>query len=301
MGISRSLTRVAQHLLGARAGSAETFVHCPTMTTLGRSIAVTSFRTPSGAVHRGTGVARSEVEAFLKSVLELGEVIHCQEAGVSNRSGMAGGLLLGAAIERARSELIERDAFLHHYRGGIPLQGAEFIIAREGVPPGRGEIMVFLMSPAVPGVRCVLVTDELSVMGAEGCIWFGLGSHPDFAVAVQKALGEYASMMLDHELRPGWCARVFDGIEPASCLPDLHHAASHDPRNRRRFREICGSGKRQPGPRPMGVVHWLEREVPSPVRYFRFVHSVAEGLIPLEFGIPESIPENESPLLHPIW
>lgn len=301
MGLSRSLARLTRHLIRGDEGRTEAFVHPPSELTLGFFIVVSTFRSDEGAVLKGTGVARSQTEAYLKSAIELGEVLCSRQNGISTRNGMAGGLLLHSAIERARAELLERDAFLFHYRKGVPFRSSE--IWREGIPgaSGRGRIMVFELSSAVGGLRCVLATDEASIGGDEGCLWFGLAAHPDREAAARKAVGEYACMNLDHALRPGWCADVFAGTRPASRLPDLHHAASRDPRNRRRFHDLCGVGESESRFRQGVSIEWSQAEVPSPLRYFRYARASSPLLDILEFGVSESVPAGEPPLLHPVW
>lgn len=301
MGLSRSLARLTRHLIRGDEGWTEAFVHPPSELTLGHFIVVSTFRSSEGPVLKGTGVARSQTEAYLKSVIELGEVLCSNKNGIANRNGMAGGLMLRSAMERAKAELIERDAFLFHYRQGVPLKGPEIWPETIRGASSRGRVLVFEMSSAVHGTHCVMATDEASVSGDEGCLWFGLAAHPDREAASWKAMGEYACMNLDHAMRPGWCAGVFAGTQPASRLPDLHHAASRDPRNRRRFHDLCGGAEAEPHRRNDRSIKWSQSEILSPLRYFRYALASSPALHALEFGRSEPVPAGEPPLFHPVW
>ncbi len=58
--------------------------------------------------------------AFTKALCEFGEVIVARQLSLANRNGLAGGVFKRTAISRAKSELLERDAFLYHYAIRIP-------------------------------------------------------------------------------------------------------------------------------------------------------------------------------------
>jgi hypothetical protein len=294
MELSHSLSRVTRHLLRAGAGAVETFVHSPQEATRDRCVVVCEWERNPGKRLKSSGTAKNKLEAYMKAVVELGEAALCDGISVPNRTGVAGGLIVGNAVERAKAELMERDAFLFHYRNQVPF------VKRE--PVGAGAWLFELSSPQ-DGVHCFIALDRACVEGIAECILMGLGCHGDRGAAVEKALGELACMVLDHSMRPGWCRAVYSGASSPARLTDMHHAASRDPRNMERFRALCATGPSE-ALRGRGNLagNWRVECLTSPLRYFKYVRVSHADLAVLEFGKPEpSASPEEAPLFHPVW
>ncbi len=60
---------------------------------------------------QATGLGSTRLNAFAKAISELGEVILKVESSLLHRSGMAGGFCIRNAMQRAKFETLERDAF----------------------------------------------------------------------------------------------------------------------------------------------------------------------------------------------
>lgn len=293
MELSHPLSGVTRHLLGAEPGAVQTYVHAPQQSTRDRHIVVCEWRHASGKTLKGSGAAPTKLEAYLKAVVELGETALCVGASVPNRSGMAGGLIAANALHRAKAELVERDAFLFHYRGRVPF------LSRELADSGA---WLFEMSSPRAGDHCFIALDQACVEGTAECVLLGLGCHDDRRTAAEKALGELAGMTLDHAMRPGWCRAVYEGTSNASRLTDLHHAHSRDPRNKARIRALCATGSGTSNRRTPLSSDWRIEWLESPLKYFKYVRASHPELAVLEFGLPEPTESPaEPPLYHPIW
>jgi hypothetical protein len=269
-------------------------VHCPQKSTLSRYIVVCEWERKPQKRIKASGVGGTRLEAYLKAVVELGEVALCDGASLLNRTGVAGGLVLANAVDRAKAELTERDAFLFHYRGQVPF------VRRESA--GSGACLFEMFSP-LTGAYCFIALDQAFVDGAADCILMGLGCHFDRATAGEKALGELSGMVLDHSLRPDWCREVYAGTVKPARLTDLHHSYSRDPRNIERIRALCRPGAPEAlSGRGALLDEWRIERLESPLRYFKYVRVSHPGLALLDFGKPEAAasPE-EAPLYHPVW
>lgn len=294
MELSHPLSRVTRHLLRAGAGAVQAFVHSPQEATRGRYVVVCEWERNPGKRLKSSGTAKSRLEAYMKAVVELGEAALCDGISVLNRTGVAGGLVVENAVQRAKAELMERDAFLFHYRNRVPF------VKRE---PVGTRAFLFEMSSPQDGVHCLIALDGACVDGTAHCILMGLGCHGDREAAAEKALGELACMVLDHSMRPDWCRDVYSGALSPARLTDMHHAASRDPRNMERIRALCAAGFSE-ALRGRGKLaeNWRVERLASPLRYFKYVRVSHADLAVLEFGKPESaaFPE-EAPLFHPVW
>lgn len=293
MELSHSLSRVTRFLLQAEAGAVEVFVHDPQDATRGLHVAVCEWQRETGKRLKASGVAATRFEAYIKAVAELGEVVLCHASGLESRAGIAGGLFASNAVLRAKAELLERDAFLFHYRNRVPFLRRESARAASGAG-------VFEMSSAEKGRHCFIALDEAFMAGGAECVLMGFGCHADRELAAAKALGELACMSLDHAMRPGWCRDVYEGRSRAARLTDFHHAFSRDPRNRERIRALCRTDAAPAPSRRDLVGEWRVETLKSPLRYFKYVRVFHDGLVPLEFGRPEPSFEG-TPLYHPVW
>lgn len=294
MELSHPLSRVTRHLLRASAGAVEVYVHSPQEATRGLHIVVCEWQRDPRKRLKASGVARSRLEAYVKAVAELGEVALCDGTSLPNRTGVAGGLISANAVLRAKAELLERDAFLFHYRNRVPF------LKRE---PASSDSCLFEMSSAQDRYYCFIALDKAGAEGRAECILMGLGSHVDRRTAADKALGELACAALDHSMRPGMCRDIYEGKSPPARLTDLHHASSRDPRNIGMMRALCQGGTPEAS-RSRGALsgEWRVERLASPLRYFEYVRVSHDGLALLEFGQPEpaSSPD-DAPLYHPVW
>lgn len=296
MDLSDPLIQVTRHLLRDPSGFIAVHVHEPQERTKNRFIVVCEWEKRSGHWLRASGVAGSRVEAYVKAIAELGEVALCDRDSLPDRSGIAAGFIEKNAVVRAKSELIERDAFLFHYRTGTPFLRREPAL-------DASEAVLFEMSSADLGYVSLLAVDRASLEGRRDCILLGLGCHPDRGVAASKAIGELACATLDHAMRPGWCKDIYEGNSPAKRLTDRHHAASRDPRNLERMGRLFAvrSGS-VIGERVDCSKRWEIVSLESPLRYMRYFKATNDALAVLEFGRPESWTDSGSPpLFHPIW
>lgn len=292
MELSSSLSRVTRHLVGAEPGTVQTYVHCPRASTLSRYIVVCEWEREPRKRIKASGVARSRLDAYLKAVVELGEVAICDGTSMLNRTGLAGGLIFENAVHRAKAELLERDAFLFHYRRRLPF------VKRESAGPGA---CLFEMSSPLADVHCFIALDQAFVEGGAECILMGFGCHLDRETAGEKAVGELAGMVLDHSLRPGWCRDVYTGAAKPARLTDLHHAYSRDSRNIERIRALCRPGSADSSRGPLSE-EWRVERLQSPLKYFKYVRVSHPGLAVLEFGRPEDATSpGQAPLYHPVW
>ena len=266
------------------------FVHKPTIKTRYRWLVVVNIVDSLSCKYKGSATSSNPIEAYIKAVAELGESLICSSLNFGNRSGIAAGLLTSQAIVRAKSELIERDAFLYHYRNAIPFTAVKEIDDNDG-------LLAFQMQSAEKNYYSYLVTDVKCSTGASECLLFGTGCHPSEKIAIEKAVQEYVSIALNHELKPEWCNGNSNEQLQHKSLTDRHHFASRDFRNIERFRLLCLV--REPaGPRPNVGDDWKITRLSSPLRFFNFVYVQNESLISMTFGEFERI---EGDLLHPFW
>jgi hypothetical protein len=157
------------------------------------------------------------------------------------------------------------------------------------------------MASASKNLFSFLATDNFCASGKNDCLLIGLGCHPTFEVAINKAVGEYSTMYLDHLMRPGWCADIEKKVTVAKRLPDFHHANSRDLRNIERFSNLCKS-ESQNSRNSLNQLTWKIEKLNSPLHFITFVKTQHPDLKRLEFGLAEpNSNEKESPLYHPIW
>jgi hypothetical protein len=298
---SSRLTKVSKILLKPQTSKLAVYLHSPSTNFNRRWIAVVDAVTEQVGKLKGSGVAASKDVAFLKAIVELGENFIFKFEGLADRNGIAGGLFRDAAKQRAVNELVERDAFLYHYRGKIPFIAIERIASKD-----HGSILLFTMASPVPQIKCYLATDEKCAKGDFPCILLGLGAHGDPLVARAKALDEYSTMYYDHLYRPGWCEFLECSPSKIGRITDFHHVQSRDPRNREIFKQLCTVGKdhQLSSARSIDVSKaWTYRHLESPVRFIRYVQASNPKITALSFGVPEPGSSNnqERPLFHPIW
>lgn len=243
----------------------------------------------------GAGRDTSKFRAFFKALGELGEAFLCHRLKRPNRSGLAGGFLFKKSKERAYGEILERDAFFHHYRSGVPFL--------DSVPD---QFRVFLLDSRDPKFKVVLVTDSASIRGELGCLVFGLGTAIDLTEAVKKARYEYLTLRRLHQIRPDRCRKLATLSPERLSMADRHHIASRDQRNLDRFRHLC-EGFSDVRRLPIDPAKLSIKRHNSPIFGFKYAEVSHPDLIPMEMGVSEIWTGNLSshptpkPLLHPLW
>lgn len=246
----------------------------------------------TGFKNVGSASGRDRFLAFIRSIVESGEVLIAKQKLLNNRSGLAGGIFLKQTIQRAAAELIERDAFLFHYRSGTPGR----IIEKD---PSEDLICLLELSTASKDFYVVMATTKNCAFEDPECLLIGLGCSRNLKQAKKKAIEELKSVILDHQIRPGYCKGVFEKKISSPSLADFHHSYSRDKRNiskfQRLFSESAGLINRN-----TTVIYEVEK-IESPIKFFKYARLQSSDLIKLEFGVPEENSKFEAPLYHPLW
>jgi YcaO cyclodehydratase, ATP-ad Mg2+-binding len=285
---SKRLTAMARALFLAPVDYLDIFVAKPMD---GKNFTVTAeARIERGPLMSGTGSSSSEADAFIRALVELGEVWITNKLSLRDRNGLAGGLFKMQARMRAKAELIERDAFLFHYRKDIP-----FLQILDTKNIGGKNVLAFKMASADTKLTAVFAVDEAAVKGEAECLLMGMAAHRSTSLAIAKAFNEFSVMALDHAIRPGWCARLIEDLpknpEKAARLPDFHHAHSRDMRNLNRIKHLCntdGNFDLVKSTRSTKPILWSISDIESPVRFVKYQLVKTKDLIHLQFGVPES-------------
>ena len=154
--------------------------------------------------------------------------------------------------------------------------------------------------------KTILVTDKKTAMGEAECLQFGTGTHLQEAIAVAKAVQEYACIRFNHVNNPDWCRGLSE--RKNKTLVDSHHIASKDPRNIRRFKDLCSPQQINKPPKntrdEIKKHLWTSEGLDSPVKMFKYVRVKHPDLIGIDFGVPEQNlcdEEKGTPLYHPFW
>jgi len=253
----------------------------------------------------GTGRnARIDV-AWIKALMELSEALIAKRSGFQSRVGLAGGLTVATATQRAKAECIERDAFLYHYQSRAAAQYMGDLAPEVGV-----HLEVYRLASAFQEFEICLVWDRrFSLEGSRG-LSFGTAAGLTFSQAKNEAIREWSSTKAN--------LRHFDpdskkvGTVETRNLSSLkqkriHLDACFDPRNIDRFnrcfrREYIDLPKRSEFRNING--DWLIRSFESPIYFGKFIHASPSALQSLFFGRPEGLYEDEdpsAPLFHPFW
>jgi hypothetical protein len=301
LGFSGRLSTLAKFLFKAPIDTIDIYVHEPTAATHGYWIVVADGNYATWSPMKGSGMALNMLDAFIKAIVELGEVYIVRQLGLQDRNGLSGGLLTSTAEFRAKAELIERDAFLYHYRNQLSFHPAPLVIPTIDV---QRKILVYEMQNTEDGFYSYLATDSNCAIGQSPCLLIGLGAHSDRDIAISKAVGEYSTMHLDHILRPNWCGILEKDRTKAKRLPDFHHSYSRDPRNILRFVNLCSVNDSKFKLRSkLAADTWCKKKIVSPLRFFCFVQAENKSLLQLTFGKPEidEYLEQDGPLYHPVW
>lgn len=247
-----------------------------------------------GLVFRGTGISSSLQFSFIKALSELGEDIIFFEHKMVSSCGLAGGLFVSAAAERAKTEALERDSLLYHYRSGMAF--LPICDTAMNISPLRA----FSLLSACPPINVVLVTDDSRCTGASDCLIFGTGASKTKTKALENALHEYLSQKENHEKNPTWCGSLEQSTDALS-NPDFHHLASRDIRNIAKFKLLCESRDNVVAdiPKREHALNWEIEYIPSPIRFFKYVRASSHSLLTLRPRLEESGATEAKPLFAP--
>ncbi len=300
MVISRPLSRIAKILLKDFNGHVDVYIHPPHLNDHKLYIVVVGWAREDGEYVKASGNASSEVEAFIKAIVELGEILIVRHEKMIDRNGLAGGIFKKTIIDRAKSELLERDAFLYHYRNKVPFISMKVVNTnRHGV-----DVIVFKMASSDKNYSCYLASDKKCAEGNHSCLLIGLGAHRNEKIAIEKAIGEYFIMHRDHEMRPGWCEKIEKNREQVSRIADFHHSYSRDERNIAIFKNICtiSEGKDEfQRENNFDQNKWMIKKMLSSIWSISYYLVDHPELVQLRSGNPESGYDSDNPLYHPIW
>lgn len=290
MDLSSALNKTAKFLFKKKGIELNVQVLKPSRKTLFRwicSIYVADL-TIKKRTYRGTGGSNQLAFAFLKAFGEVCETIAMYENKLSSRCGMAAGIIAENSILRAKSELIERDAFIYHYRNRIPF------VSRKRIDD---DLHSFELASADKDFPTYFVTNTSTTNGASKCLQFGCGtSFQNSNDAIQKAVQEFVNIHINHHNFPNQCLEWWNHPELIPTKMDFHHVQSRDQRNLDIFKLLFNT---QSTSRPqIDRTKWIIEELPSPAKFFKVFKVAHPDLQILKFGQPEP---NTADLYHPFW
>lgn len=286
MDLQNKLIEVTRFLLRLKFDDCHVYIYQPSSLSLGVYCIVVTVR-ELGNEYKGSSTGRNIFEVYLKALCEVGEEIIKVRECLNNRNGLAGGLLKSNVISRAKAELIERDAFLYHYKNLLPFKK---------ISSPNLEILSFQLSSIDSEYSVFLVMNEDYLASSSSCLKLGLGCHKNPRVAFERAYNEYAAMVLDHHIK-----------EPCSIRRDLkvsnavefHHMQSFSKENKFIFEILCnGKGNVR---RNYNYLDWRATSYNSPIRLFKFYKVDHPELIRMEFGSADFFESLGQSAYHPFW
>ena len=286
MEYSKSLSRISKILLPQADGVFKIFeLYNPTRQWW---VITSQLILSNGTRVHGTASGKSRINCFHRACIEAGETEIASRLNLNSRTGLAGGFISSAALIRARNELLERDAFLHHYRNREPMKKVVHQFELAGAE-------IYEMNCADSTVRTYMA---LSV-DRSGCLKFGLGASSNSKIALTRAVEELRVVELDHLLRPDNCSQVYRAEKPPKNLADFHHSQSRDPRNKLIFDEItkCTKDFRS----RTKSIEFTVKKYSSSLRFIKYIHLTSSSLELLRFGEPEPFTSASPPIYHPLW
>lgn len=292
MDIEKTLNQITQLLFKDRPTKSRVTLRSPSENSFGMFNIVLGVVVNGHAIY-GSSSAKKIISCYIKAICELGESQIYRERGWHTRSGLAGGLVKSSMIDRAKGELLERDAFLFHYRTGKPFMRE---LLEEDVDLKSDRVITYEMASASPRYFTTLSIMESSLSGVADCLIFSLGSGLTLMQARRKSVEECSAFFLRHRLDPNWCSSLSG---QTSDLADRHHYQSKDLRNMLKMKSLCSNVE----PIRRALIEeeaWQVENIPSPLRLFKYVYVRHPELIKIEFGKPESNVDGE-PLYHPFW
>ena len=238
-----------------------------------------------------TGTNKNLLTAILKGIIEFGEEIIRVKHGLNNRSGIAGGLNEENIIERAKSEIIERDSFLYHYRTKKPIKLIKEIYRK------NRKFYVYQMSTIDPLFKSVLIKESKMIFEGHEIVHFTTAASRKIENAINKAIEEYFSLEIFLKENKDEVIRIFND-QSKNVSPLYHHIrAISDQRNLQIINSICGNNG-SIEPRELKA-NWNIEKLKSTIKFFKYFKASSDKAIPFELGIPE---EGQMPtLFHPFW
>lgn len=287
--LSSSLIKTTRFLLKNKKITIQIHVTKPSELNLNRWICnLRVFDSKLNRTYRGTGGSKQLTFSFLKAFGEVCETIAMYENNFSSRCGMAAGILTENTILRAKSELIERDAFIYHYRNRLPFLSKN---------PIGNDLHSFELASADNNFPTYFVTNTATTLGNADCLQFGCGtSYKNATDAIQKASQEFININLNHLNFPNQCSEWSNHSEKIPTIMDFHHVKSRDRRNIDIFNSLFKVNFHTRD--QIDHSKWLVTEVPSPSIFFKVFKVTHPELQKLDFGIPEP---NSNDLFHPFW
>lgn len=249
----------------------------------------------------GAGVGSTPQGAFLKALLELGESSIRIRNKFKSRSGIAGGLFRSNVIQRAKAELIERDAFLYHYRVGVPFERYSW---RMQSALERG-LFAFRLKSAIRDFTITMILNVEALYSLQPHLEFATGCALTVSGSLRKALEEF------HLVRDAIRRKGHNRVSRS--IFDNHLVASFDERNVTRFRNLIENtnpalkliSQKPFLPRESLLsrqLNWRVEDLSSPIRFFRFCRVQCPDLVEMTFGQPESQESATArDLFHPFW
>ncbi|MFK8139414.1 MAG: hypothetical protein AB8E15_13725 [Bdellovibrionales bacterium] len=216
--------------------------------------------------------------SFIKALSELGENIIREQHSLENRDGLAGGILPSGAKKRGRWELVERDAFIFHYRSSVPFKMLK--------DDPENNIQLFELSCSIKDVRCVVAFDS-SVKYSDRVI-FGIKTNKEISKAIEGAINELSSMLLIHEMDKSELVEKRESRKVERPL-DHHYLALFDSRNLRILNSLKlnqSRAYRLPDRRKESI-NFKFQKFSSPVRFLSFYQAKTDEIESISFGVPE--------------
>lgn len=295
MDLSSALEKTVNFLMKYPVSDIRIYIHSPSEDTLNNYITVANL-TFNGNRISASGSARSRLSSNIKAIAEIGEIIICKTRGYSTRAGIAGGFIKNEAINRAKSELLEHDAFLYHYRNKVP-----FTLKRK-IKNHLTEILIYQLLTKSSKHTTILATDPKSISDKSSCIMFSTATHENEDFAIEKAISQYCQIYLNHSKWPTQCQDMSTGKTKPRNITDIHHISSRDHRNKEIFKVLCPlDGSTNYSPYIKDKLNWIASKEESPMLFFKYYKLMESNLIPMNHGTPEKEYDNLKPLYHPFW
>jgi hypothetical protein len=239
--------------------------------------------------------------AILKANFELGEAIIAKEHNILLRSGLAGGFFKKNIVERAKAELIERDAFLFHYHSKIPFNKIGMIdILRHRT---KYTFNIYEMSSASDRYFSCLVSPGIESLNGRKYIHFGTASGLKSIQysTISKAIEEYFSLDIFKNHSKANIIKRY--LNPNYSGPKSKHiAAVFDERNIELFQILMGqsSGEKTRLLSKNLENLWNVLQINSPIRGAKYFIVSNPELRKLMLDQNES-DDHTNPLYHPFW
>ncbi|HXH74012.1 MAG TPA: hypothetical protein VNJ08_03555 [Bacteriovoracaceae bacterium] len=288
MDIQNNLNRALRYFVKEDLDASQVYVHYPSDKNLFQyCIVITATRKNSEIKSSASG--NNLYTTFLKALCEFGENMICDSLNLNCRSGIAGGLFSQNSIKRAKAELIERDAFLYHYKNILSF--------KLNSSNSESDSKLFELNSIDPDFKVCFVMKQNYLIDPTSCLIFGMGSETSFKDSSEKAFSEFSTMVLNHNL---YLECGFDVPSSKQSKADFHHGHSKSQENKLIFQEIC-KGTDQFKERKYDPKMWKVEVLKSPIRFFRYVKVHHPQLEKLEFGKPEKFNQFSKLVYHPFW